>query len=103
MMKAPDLWYRDDRAVLDSLPRSGSRRVLRKTQMRPGLFVVLEVVSKNPPRVVLIQHDHMVETLPPRRSDEPLDVRILPGRPWSRDDLLYPKSGHPAFEDIAVD
>ena len=48
MMKAPDLWYRDDRAVLDSLHRPGSRRVLRKTQMRPGLFVVLEVVSKNP-------------------------------------------------------
>ena len=55
------------------------KHIKREPVVRPGLFVVLEVMSKNPPRVVLIQHDHMVETLPPRRSDEPLDVRILPG------------------------
>ena len=51
----------------------------------------------------LAQDDHVIEALAPDRTDEALDVRILPGRPGSDEHFGDPESGQPASEAIAVD
>ena len=48
------------------------------------MVVIEEVVTQQPPQVILVQHDDMVEALAAQGPDEALHVRILPRRPWRR-------------------
>ena len=34
--------------------------------------------------MTFIRHDHMIQTLPPDRSDDALDIGVLPRRSWRR-------------------
>jgi len=47
--------------------------------------VVVDVGSKHTVQMLLMEYDDMIESLSPDAADEPLRVRILPGR--SRRDL----------------
>jgi hypothetical protein len=42
----------------------------------PGVVVVREVLTENPPQVSFAQHEDVVEALPPDRSDQAFDERI---------------------------
>src|SRR4029077_20901122 len=55
--------------------------VLAQRQMCASLVVIAHIRSQNLPQVGLAGHDHMVEAFPSDRTDEPLDISILPGRP----------------------
>ena len=57
--------------------------------------------------MLLVEDDHVVETLAPNATNEPFDVRVLPRRARRRENLLDAKSGDatvavPAVYLIAV-
>ena len=66
-------------------------------------MIVVEVSSENPQQVLFIENDEMIEALATDRSDDSLDVRILPGTLPGGDDLLYAQIRHAAAEVAAVD
>ena len=83
----------EDRLACDganfwSLNRPRFRRVLLKPKMCPRFMIIGQVLIQYPPKMVLTQNDHMVETLPPDRPDDPFTVSVLPWRPGSGDDLF---------------
>jgi hypothetical protein len=45
------------------------------------MVVIIEVTGQNAFEVGFVEHDDMIEALPPDRADQPFDVGILPGRP----------------------
>ena len=51
----------------------------------------------------LPQHDHVVQALSPDRPDQPLYIRILPGRLVQCDDLLNPQGPDLPQKGVAVD
>ena len=53
--------------------------------------------------VSLVQYDHVIETLAPDRTDQPFDVRGLPGRAGRSPEFLQAQSRGPALEVPAVD
>lgn len=50
----------------------GLRRVHRQRQVRPRPVIVREVVGQNPPKVLLVHHDDVVETVAPNAADHAL-------------------------------
>ena len=44
--------------------------------MRPHLIIVAAVFRKNSPKVIFVEHDHVVRTFAPRRTDQ------ADGRDW---------------------
>ena len=77
--------------------------VLLQPQMSTASMVVVHVLPKHSPEVPLIKDDHMVEALASDRSNHPLDVRVLPGRPSCGLDLLDAKRRYPTCEIESVD
>ena len=51
----------------------------------------------------LIEHDCMIETLSPYRTNKALAVRILPGRPWRTEDLSDAHVRHAMLKHVAED
>ena len=45
------------------------------------MVIIIEVTGQNAFEVGFVEHDDMIEALPPDRADQPFDVGILPGRP----------------------
>jgi hypothetical protein len=66
-------------------------------------MVVAQIASENASEVGLVEDDHMVETLPPDGTDDPFDIRILPGRARRYENLLDTESMHGSVEVISVD
>src|ERR1700693_3252713 len=50
--------------------------------MSAGLIVIRSVSLKDPAQVRFAEHDEVVERFATERSDEPLDVAVLPRRAW---------------------
>src|ERR1700674_2049646 len=50
--------------------------------MSPGLIVIRSVSLKDPAQVRFAEHDEVVERFATYRSDEPLNVAVLPRRAW---------------------
>ena len=48
---------------------SWNRRIPLKGQMRPRGVIIFDVVTQDTPKMILAEHDHMVETLPANRPD----------------------------------
>ena len=46
--------------------------------MRPKLLVIGKVAGQEPPQMVLVQHDDMIQTRAANTPDESFDVGILP-------------------------
>ena len=72
---------RDDLSDLRRLDGPSLRRIAAEPKVRPVRVVVRDILAKQPEQVPLIQHDDVVEQLSSKRPDEPLDERVLPGRP----------------------
>src|SRR5262245_31149932 len=55
------------------------RRILVQGIMRTNLMVIANVITNKPPKVFLVQRNHMVEQLPATTSYPTLRDSILPG------------------------
>ena len=98
----------DFRKLHDSPPRrwfdgTWLGRVLVEREMRSGSVVVVQVASQDPPQVTLAENDDVIQAFPTDRADDPLDVRILPGRARRCENLLDPESLDGSVEVISVD
>jgi hypothetical protein len=71
--------------------------------MRSPRVVVGEVGSEDPLEMSLVEHDHVIETVASDRSDQPLDVGILPGGSCRGEHLFKAGPGNPLSERLAVD
>jgi len=60
-------------------PRAG--RILPQRNMGSRLIVVRRIFRKNAPKVLGVEHNHMVQALAPDRPDQALNMPVLPGRP----------------------
>ena len=74
-----ELWNGHDAPGVRRHHRSWSRRVFIEAQMCSRAHVIGDVVRYDPLQSRGIRDDHVVEALAPNRSDEPLDVGVLPG------------------------
>ncbi len=77
-------------------------RVLVEREMRSGSVVVVQVASQDPSQVIPVEDDHVVKALPPDGADDPLDVRILPGRARRSENLLDSQSMNGSVEVISA-
>ena len=48
--------------------------------MRPGSVVAIDVSGKHAAQMALVEDDEVVQALAAYRTDDPLDVHILPGK-----------------------
>jgi hypothetical protein len=79
MVEAADLRDRDDATPRWGGHRSGSWRVLVQGEMRSGAVLVGEIAGEEAAQVLLAEHEDMVQTFAPDRTDESLREGILPG------------------------
>ncbi len=76
MMKAAEDWYRCDAADLLRPPKI--RRILVQREMRPDLVVIGSAILQNATQLRFVEDDQVIEAFAPNRSDEALDVAVLP-------------------------
>ena len=69
MMQATKYRLTDERAGIASLDRTRNRRILLKPQVGSRLMVVGEVLFENPPQMPLVEHDDVVQTFLPNRTE----------------------------------
>lgn len=58
--------------------------------MRAGSVVVIDVRRQDAAQVALVEDDEVIQTLATYRTDDPLDVRVLPRWSWRDYDLYDP-------------
>ena len=66
-------------------------------------MIILEVLSENPPQVILVQDDYVIQTLSTDGAYDPLDEWILPWTAVGGDDLFDAHVLDAATERLAVD
>src|SRR5215831_12716928 len=71
--------------------------------MCSGPVVIAEIIYEQSTQMVVIEDDHMIQTLATNASDHPLHVAILPRTPWRYADLLDAHSYDSRCEAFAVD
>ncbi|WP_145063782.1 hypothetical protein [Adhaeretor mobilis] len=59
-------------------------------------IVTSKILSQHSLEMRFAEHDHMIETFPPHRANQPLDLGILPGRAKRRADFLDFHACNPA-------
>jgi hypothetical protein len=59
--------------VSEPLDRACAGCILAKRKVRPHLIIVAGVFRKNAPKVIFVEHDHVVRALVPRRPDQALN------------------------------
>ena len=77
-----------DWSSIRRLNLSGLGYLLLQPKMRPVAMVVVEVLVENPPQMLVVEDDHMIQAFPPDRPDRSFDVRILPRRVRRGEDLF---------------
>ena len=69
-------------------------------------FIIIRIIrgipTQNPAQVRLPKYDHVVETFPSDRADQPLDVRVLPRRSGSGRLVPNAHGTQPLPEDHAI-
>jgi len=78
-------------------------RVSVQREVATIIVVVPKVLGEQSAEMVLAEDDHVVEAFTADGADQPLDVRILPGRSGRGEDLLDAHPFDPAPEVLAVD
>ncbi len=78
MVKPADLRNRDHLAVVWRLDGASIRAVFVERQMRPRAVIVIDVRDQDAAQMALVDHNYMVQALAANRTDDRLDVRILP-------------------------
>jgi hypothetical protein len=49
------------------------------------------------------EHNNMVKTIPPDRTDNPLRISVLPWRPWRDRPIPYAHCAKPLDDNISID
>src|ERR1700732_214592 len=100
MMESAKKWRRQN--ATNGMYRSRRRRVLVDRKVRASLVIVGRVRSQQMAKMPLAEHDNVVKTLPPDRTDRPFTISVLPRR--SRRGWPIPNTHRPkaADEDVAV-
>ncbi len=78
MMQAAQEWNRRD--VADRLHAPEVRRIFLQREMDPNLVVIRSVGLQDATQVRLVELHYVVEAVAADRSDEALDVAVLPRR-----------------------
>lgn len=78
MMQAADLGGLNDATTIDGMNRSPFRAVHPQCLVSEPVVIVAEVGGKDPLQMPLVDHDDMIEAFSPDRSDQPLDIGVLP-------------------------
>jgi hypothetical protein len=92
----------DDLASSRALCRTFYWAIFGKSEVCPGSMVVIDVGRENAPEVPFIEYDNVIETFSTDRTDDALDVCILPGGSWCCDDLLNSHSPDALTESVAI-
>ncbi len=71
--------------------------------MRSNAVVVGRVRSHQMAKMQLAEHDNVVKTFPPDRSDQPFGKSILPGRGWCGRLVPDAHGAQSACDDAAID
>jgi hypothetical protein len=101
MMKSAQKWRWHN--ATSGLYCSRRRHVLVDGQVRASLVVVGRVRSQQMAEMPLAEHDNVVKTFPPNRTDRPFTISVLPRRArrgWAIPNAHRPK---PAKEHTSVD
>ena len=101
MMKSAEKWRRQN--ATNGMYCSRRRRVLVDRKVRASLVIVGRVRSQQMAEMPLAEHDNVVKTFPPDRTDRPFTISVLPRR--SRRGWPIPNAHRPkaADEDVTVD
>src|ERR1700687_6358298 len=101
MMKSAEKWRRQN--ATNGMYCSRHRRVLVDRRVRASRVIVARVRSQQMAKMPLAEHDNVVKTLPPDRTDRPFTIPVLPRR--SRGGWPIPNAHRPkaAGEDVSVD
>ena len=67
------------------------------------LVIIVQVRSQYSPEVSLVQNDDMINALTPNRTNESLNVGILPRRPWSSQNFLDAHVADAPLKHVAID
>src|SRR5262249_10002660 len=67
----------------EALYRPVEWSILVQRAMNARFIIIRGIPTQDPAQVRLPKYDHVVETFPSDRADQPLDVRILPRRSGS--------------------
>ena len=65
-------------------------------------MVIVEVGRQDPSQVARVQDNDMIEAFPPDRSDDALDIGVLPRRSWRRRHLDDAHRLQPIAEDRPI-
>ena len=65
------------------------RSILVERPVGPVLMMIAEVIREPLTQVVLVEHDHVVQTFPAEGTDQALDAGILPGRTRCNEFLFH--------------
>ena len=66
--------------VPDAVDRAPVRRILSERNMRTPSIVIGGEFQKNPPQVLIVEHNQMIGTLAPDRPDQTFNMAVLSGR-----------------------
>lgn len=69
MMQSTDFGERYDAALLRRLHPPCLWRIFVQAQVRPASVIVSEISFKHAMQVSSIQHDHVIQTIAPNRTD----------------------------------
>src|SRR5437588_5474515 len=78
MMESAEKWRRQN--ATNGMYCSRRRRVLVDRKVRASLVIVGRVRSQQMAEMPLAEHDNVVKTFPPDRTDRPFTISVLPRR-----------------------
>ena len=71
--------------------------------MRPGVVIIVEVLSQDAMQMGLVQHNHMIQTIAAYAADDSFAKWILPRRAWCDQNFLNTHVLDSLLEVFAVD
>src|SRR5712691_1521860 len=102
MVETAHLREGDDIACGRKLYATRPWAVLVEREMRSGVMMILKIARQDAAQVTLVEDDNVIQTFAADRTDETLDVRVLPGGPRSSDDLLDAHRPHTIAESGTI-
>jgi hypothetical protein len=80
MMQTANLRQRNDIAGRGRLYGTRLRAVFAERKMRSYVMMVLKIARQDAAQVMLVEDDDVIQTFPADRTDETLDIGVLPRR-----------------------
>src|SRR5215216_4861802 len=79
MMQTADLGEGNNIARRGKLYGTRPRAVLVEREMRSGVVVILKIVRQYAAQMTLVEDDNVIQAFTADRTDQTLDIRVLPG------------------------